>query len=108
MRLIDADRLKENIHANTPAAFQGMVPGINYIIDRQETIEPDADRWTPVYKGKPKAWERVLLCSDNNEITVGWWSDAYNQFDWWDDSVEMHGNVIAWMPLPKPYQEDKK
>ena len=62
------------------------------------------DAWIPVYRDKPKAGERVLLCLDNNEITVGWWSDEYNKFDWWDDSVVFYDGVIAWMPLPKAYR----
>lgn len=40
MRLIDANRLKLNFIANTPVAFQDMVPGINAIIDAQPTVEP--------------------------------------------------------------------
>ena len=67
------------------------------------------DAWIPVCKGKPKEGERVLLCLDNNEITIGWWSNKYIKFDSWDDSVEMYDGVIAWMPLPEAYggEEDE-
>ena len=39
MRLIDAEALKVNFEANTPVAFQDMIPGIHYIIDRARTID---------------------------------------------------------------------
>ena len=68
----------------------------------QPPAQPEPN-WIPVYKDKPKAGEKVLLCLDNNEIVVGVWSDKYNEFDWWDDSVGMNHGVIAWMPRPEGY-----
>lgn len=134
MRAIDADRLKANFQANTPAAFQGMVPGINYIIDRQETIEPDADRWIPVNEKLPPECEEVNITWVNRD-PVSYYanikgkpftgSGVYCKGRWYwysatcadyckeygiatndvmDDEIE----VIAWRKFPEPYKEQKE
>ena len=90
-RLIDADALKANINT----AFWSE---IEKIIDSAPTI--DVPTWIPCSERLPSEETYVLVTFGYGEIgidlhTVGW---ANNGWVWHDDA-------IAWMPLPKPYEE---
>ena len=93
--------LREAILNNPYDPTKGEIGGYLRYLKYNTSFRTDA--WIPVYMDKPKAGERVLLCLDNDEVVIGWWSDEYNKFDWWDDSVEFYDGVIAWMLLPKAY-----
>lgn len=107
MRLIDAIGLKQ---ALAVSAILEDKKTIEQIIDEQPTIEPE-QRWIPVTERLPdkmgdylvtlwddgRTWVEIALW---NETFGGRWQAVlYNDVDYSDIS-----NVIAWMPLPEPYQ----
>lgn len=72
-------------------------------------LEP---RWTPVEDKPPKAGVRYQVTFESGEVG---YADFRNKIFLWDGSVkenvweidryyEDDGEVIAWMPLPKPYE----
>ena len=72
--------------------------------------EQPAPRWIPVTK-KPEDGKFVLVCNDEGKMmiakyeseTLDWYYKYTNyDFDVWDN--EEQGPVVAWMPLPAPYQ----
>ena len=85
------------------------------IIDFLEEL-PSADpRWIPMTDRKPEVGQDVLVTTDNREMLVVTYANmAWTQghcFHWKPNFMgteyldEKH--VIAWMPLPEPYQEGR-
>lgn len=80
------------------------------------TVPPteSEQRWIPVTERLPKQYGNYLVFIEGEEPDIGTinpndprgWSlcDA-NGFYWASDKML---NVIAWMPLPEPYKEEKK
>lgn len=63
--------------------------------------------WIPCKAKLPKQGQEVI-CQCRAGIITTLKRDAYGE--WYQDAEHcyMSGFVIAWMPLPKPYQEDKQ
>ena len=107
MRLIDADRLWKEINDRIEEYCD--IADIIDIIERQPTIEPE-HRWIPCSERLPDDDELMLVnYIDNREgaadIWIGW-HEMENV--WYIDGVahsrEYGNEVIAWMPLPEPYE----
>lgn len=99
-RYIDADALKEKINT----AF---LSEIGKLIDNAPTIDAVSE-WIPCSERLPSEYEEVLVCDKDGTMEVCdletfgrgvglKWTDK-NGYECWLD-------VIAWMPLPKPYGE---
>lgn len=60
--------------------------------------------WIPVEERLPEDAEDVIATTENGEeITLAWYGG-----DDWRSAIDGDSiNVIAWMPLPKPYREEK-
>ena len=128
MRTIDADRLKRSFEANTPIAFQDCVPGIHSVIDLEPTVEAEP-KWIPVSERLPETIDAVNVTWINRQ-PESYYADIkdkpftgtahYCKGEWWWDScvcqdyLNEYGNspgdevdeaieIVAWMPLPKPY-----
>lgn len=118
MRLIDADELKKDL-----TRFYDNEVTAKQLIDEQPTIEPE-QRWIPVTEALPEEETDVLVtrtflgCKDgshgwNNHIPPTTYVEVaqYSNGEWTALSDEYkiarnrHTNPVAWMPLPKPYQE---
>ena len=75
------------------------------------TLQP---RWIPISEKLPKEFETVILSTDKDEVFVGDYLGKMNDgSDCFDDNegMDWEGNVVAWMPLPEPYDaesEDKE
>lgn len=65
--------------------------------------------WIPVSERLPKHGQEVLGCEKDGFITR-YRYDAEEPACWIDDHEEffMMNEVIAWMPLPEPYSEEKQ
>lgn len=76
----------------------GMVTALGY------KHEKTAQRWIPCSEQLPRQGQEVICQCRANMIRV-LKLDAYG--DWYQDAEHcyMSGFVIAWMPLPEPYEE---
>lgn len=116
MRLIDADALKEKIVDNSylitydyefKSVESGMsLTGIQQAIDEMPTVEPN--RWIPCSERLPDYGKPVLisalmpLCV---MVYIGYLSDDV----WFCDRLFFRSDeVVAWMPLPNPYERDEQ
>ena len=107
MRLIDADALKEYIHNQDGRLFIGITIGeaFQMMVDEQPTIEER--EWIPCGEQLPQQGQEVICQCRANMIKV-LKLDAYG--DWYQDAEHcyMSGFVIAWIPLPEPYEEENR
>ena len=91
----------------------GCLEGIEALMAEGEIYDIDYTGWIPVSERLPRARESVLLAVNHkygNWVGEGcYWETTDNHIIWkgyrwnatyWDDEI------IAWMPLPKPYRED--
>jgi hypothetical protein len=128
VRLIDADLLKKNCKCSGKFEdnFQCVpLSTLSKVIDNQPTAY-DADkvvkqleenRWIPVAKGLPEELETVLVWFEYYRygnfncmyqtyglgyVVGGKFSGIINGTSGWKKL-----KVIAWMPLPRPYEEGK-
>ena len=120
MRLIDADALKQTLKENYVFyGFSELLDDFYKAIDDAPTIEPKQE-WIPcdgkerlpeddcIVTGKLKyPWETewnyfVDVASSDGDYIDGYW----DTFKDWDEGQEVH--IIAWMPLPSPYQPKER
>ena len=135
-RPIDANALKESVHAHDyvlkdclNSTDKGMFTvGIMQAIDEQPTIDA-VPHWSPCSERLPEDSGDYLVrpsdsvledYSDFSEIMImpydadceafGWWVERYHPISLgYLDSDFNEFEVLAWMPLPKPYEvEDEK
>lgn len=116
-KIKDVARNKDGTYKLRDGAF---VDGLFRAVDVISHIEP-AVRWIPVSERLPEPMTEVLVCNGDGEMgtafikTAEWYPDVnipewrikYCMYDddCWDEEEE--GKIIAWMPLPDPYQEGK-
>lgn len=111
MRAIDADALIEKYgdwytEEGTEEGYIGTIKGI---VDSMPTIEPE-QKWIPCSERLPNQYGNYLVSIEDGETDIASidperstkWSlcDAYGFY--WADSKGV--KIIAWMPLPKPYE----
>ena len=101
MRPIDADELKKDL-----TRFYDNEVTAKQLIDEQPTIEPE-QRWIPCSERLPDEYGEYLVAKH----TIGWDCEEYvsNDIAYFDnDGFHKADMVIAWMPLPEPYQEGEQ
>lgn len=112
MRPIDADELKKDL-----TRFYDNEVTAKQLIDEQPTIEPE-QRWIPCSERLPED-EYVLISKKPTNISGSKWSvaiairtaDPRSRKIQWRDSgfgVIQDDKVLAWMPLPEPYQKGEQ
>lgn len=108
MRLIDADALLDGIYSDNPK-------DVMLYIAKFPTVEPE-QRWIPCSDRLPEAEcgesESVLVCFENGTQDVLY----FNGGNWCYPTGETyisrnykngwHNEVVAWMPLPEPWEGD--
>lgn len=114
MRLIDADKLEQNIrdYADKKIMNPGYVEYANGIIASLRIIDeqPTVNQWIPVTERMP---DKVLVLAtvkhDEEISTVSllfvFERDGKLQFENLDGDI--FENVIAWQPLPEPYRDSE-
>lgn len=65
--------------------------------------------WIPCSERLPEEETDVLVCNADGEINISRGSYSTEmQNDWiWYTTGWRFGEVVAWMPLPEPYKENK-
>ena len=116
MRLIDADALMEKAwDADTRVGYVQVVD-VGDIKDAP-TVEPEP-HWIPCSErlpdkeGRYLVWAVMSFVPDHVDepntyqgTTIASYFERLTPFKWFGDHVEQ---VIAWMPLPKPYMEGEQ
>ena len=121
MRLIDADALKRKSQKVATEAWKLRIKAtvevilnqfIDYI-DAAPTIKPEP-QWIPCSERLPEDEDyhecmdcldgAVWYCTDKGLIGLGYYYSSTKQWSTIND-LKPDGKVIAWMPLPEPYEE---
>ena len=72
----------------------------------------DVQGWIPCSERLPKRDELVLVTyKTTNRIHLCRYTDDGSENPWWsyiDDCCAWNNVVLAWMPLPKPYREERE
>lgn len=105
-RLIDADAYEHAVQGN-PYVSDSIKTYVRCSIQSQPTIDA-VPHWIPCGERLPEDDRSKVVTLANGNAEVGYYSNG----DWWcvGDKVTLENQtVIAWMPLPKPYEvEDEK
>ena len=123
MRLIDADVLRDRLQ--NLATIEGNQGVRTYwtnayeecadMVDEQPTINPQ--KWIPCSEGLPEEKaEYYWVCLDSGgQCQCRWTNDRFglgaNKWSEWGWSImdkPMYTKIVAWMPLPEPYKENKE
>lgn len=105
MRLIDADALIKDWAFGMYDIDEGNILQVVVVraIEDMPTIEP-ATNWTPCAEGLPRERETVLVSIADgfgNDIMLAWYNGKI-----WKDGYGHNLPVLAWQPLPEPYNPD--
>ncbi len=69
----------------------------------------DPSEWQLMGKTLPKVGEHILVCDIDGDMyfthRVNISSTKFEFYDEWGDRIK---NIVAWMPLPAPYEEGTK
>lgn len=86
--------------------YNDYVQSINQVIDWLEH-EP---KWIPVTEDAPPKGTICLWCNKQGSVftsAITYRSEAYSyvgKHGYFSNGLENYGDIIAWMPLPKPYE----
>lgn len=103
--LIDREAAVDAIYHHLPSVSRTRA---RTMLHEVPSAQPE-QKWIPCSERLPVEGESVFLCDRNKDMTLGrlvrtnegcYW-DIYG---WWNDTNDWN----AWMPLPEPYQEEKK
>lgn len=116
MRIIDADRLMQHIkHKLCISSFDYLMASEKAIINVIES-EPSVEMptWIPCSERMPSDYNDYLVIDGDGEMAVGCYRDGLDAWDssclgWLerdnDDELPTRlGKVVAWMPLPEPWE----
>lgn len=119
MRLIDADALitKYGDWYTEEGTEEGFIGTIKSLVDTMPTIEPEP-RWIPCSERMPDIKEHhcsepcIVYCENGAYGFAELEENIFEQVGWNcerdDEYHEPLGKVLAWMPLPEPFQEEGK
>jgi hypothetical protein len=75
----------------------------------------EGQRWIPCSERLPKDDDYkpfsyyedgvVFFCTKDGKVGFGWYYESTRE--WANEDDNTVGDVIAWMPLPEPYREEK-
>ena len=110
MRLIDADRLCEDLLNRWSMADSRKEELIRQVMADIVTpivvSQPTVNQWIPVSERLPEEGIEVLGTDDHGCIRhVVKDKSALYEFATYEEM--MHINIVAWQPLPEPYKEEK-
>ena len=71
-----------------------------------ESSSKNPNKWIPVSEGLPEEKDYCLCCDKDGYMTIGFVSIGSKEWCFDDDEIDI--DVVAWMPLPKPYQAERE
>lgn len=99
--MIDENRLVEEIEKR---ANPNNPKDVCYVANIKRIIkdQPKTGEWIDCKREMPSPGVYVLVFTKDKDITIGkyWWPKEWYIYERW---VSLH-YVIAWMPLPEPYE----
>ena len=98
---IDALRDAENHAFNS--YYQGLIKAHKIIADLP-SAQPE-QRWIPCSERLPEEGE-IVLTQANIENMISLCVASRQDYNYWKGWNTREINVVAWMPLPEPYQEE--
>lgn len=105
--MIDEKKLIEELrkYADELGTVRGEIELANGVLKAISIIneQPKVGEWIPVEERLPEIFENVLIYTKSGHYHIGayfeerkrWWLGVY-----WEDL----DFILAWMPLPKPYE----
>ena len=70
----------------------------------EQAIAEYNNGWIPCSERFPEKTNHYLVTTDNHTISMyAWWKISEKRWFYFNSTVEMF-DVIAWQPLPEPYQ----
>ena len=102
-RLIDADALRESIITRQTEMSYEDAWALT-CVDNAPTIQPQ--KWVPCSERLPEEGTEVLG-TDRNGCIRHVYKDKTRLYEFATVEEGMHIGIVAWMPLPDPYKEDK-
>lgn len=114
-RLIDANALRDKLQAEIDKGippFDDVMGSIRCgirlarnIVEDEPTIDAEP-QWIPCSERLPEDDRSKVVTLANGNAEVGYYSNG----DWWcvgDEITLENQTVIAWMPLPEPYEVEE-
>ena len=81
---------------------RGAIDNVGYLVWAGFIYEGVAVNWNPYPETKPPKHD-LYLVTDDIGVGVNSWEDSWMQESLTDGLIE-NPYVVAWMPLPKPYE----
>ena len=104
MRLIDADALIETIYKNAEGNEGWYGDTWQFMRDIENAPTVDAvPHWIPCEERLPEKYDEYLCCDKRGDYYVNYLEDA----DWAREFTK-NESIVAWMPLPNPYEGERK
>ena len=110
MGSISKEALLKALGDMSSAAFKHAME-LKLISDDVEKIPDDGpeENWILIEEHRPKPGQKVLITYERDGVRGVALDAIYSrEKDIWLPSEKIAVEVIAWMPLPKPYMEEKE
>lgn len=98
-RMIDADLYKEDMTNEYPEYYED-------VLDAQPTIDAEP-HWIPCSERLPEVRQWVLCQCRAGIMDVLRLTEDGSWYKGYPNTEYVGGFVVAWMPLPKPYEVEK-
>ena len=107
MRLIDADALIETMRENAEGneGWYGDTWAFMRDVENAPTIDA-GPHWIPCEERLPENKSEVLVTDMNGHIRHALYNAVWDRFGTYEESMTVR--AIAWMPLPEPYEGERK
>ena len=116
MRLIDAEALIKDLETVNPISrvYNAKIAWAKAMIDAAPTVLAEAVQgWISCSERLPESVKKTYwICTDTEyQCECRWtnvnpiWTDLTTDWHWNKFDIPQYSEVIAWMPLPKPYGE---
>jgi hypothetical protein len=91
-------RIRDRLMTTSSKQFEALT----IAIEKQEQ-----DRWIPVTERLPEENGTYLACYEDATVLLDWFNGKWF-FYRTNPAVEETGTIIAWRPLPEPYEAEEE